>query len=133
MDDHIVFGTEKQVDDEVNAFMKDARTLLGHDAIQESKNNRGTRIDAIGWRCDTNDWTVAPSARVIVKLVNVFINELPYTLTSETKQLMRMSSYAMQYSAAILPMRPCTTSFVINIRGHHGGVMTKRRHESNSC
>jgi len=131
VDDHIVFGTEKQVDDEVNAFMKDVRVLLGHDAIQESKNIRGTRIDAIGWRCDTNDWTVAPSARAIIKLVNVFINELPNMLTSETKvtvkQLMRMSSYAIRYSAAILPMRPYTTSFAINIRGHHGGVMAKRR------
>jgi hypothetical protein len=58
VDDHITFGTISKVQTEVEMFMNDSRMLLGYDAIQESKNEQGTRIDAIGWRCDCNDWTV---------------------------------------------------------------------------
>jgi len=111
--------------------MKDSRMLLGFDAIQESKNEQGVRIDAIGWRCDCNDWTVAPSARAFAKLANLFFNELPTTMSHTTKvtvqQLMRLSSYAIRYSIAIIPMRPYSSSFAMNTRGKHVSVMAKRR------
>ena len=131
VDDHITFGTIPKVQTEVEMFMKDSRTLLGHDAIQESKNEQGARIDAIGWRCDCTDWTVAPSARAFAKLANLFFNELPTTLSHATKvtvqQLMRLSSYAIRYSIAIIPMRPYSSSFAINTRGRHVSVMAKRK------
>jgi hypothetical protein len=131
VDDHITFGTIPKVQSEVANFMNDSRMLLGHDAIQESKNEQGTRIDAIGWRCDCNDWTVAPSARAFAKLANIFFNELPANITNATKvtvqQLMRLSSYAIRYSIAIIPMRPYSSSFAMNTRGRHVSVMAKRR------
>jgi hypothetical protein len=131
VDDHITFGTSPKVKTEVESFMKDSRALLGHDAIQESKNEQGARIDAIGWRCDCTDWTVAPSARAFAKLANLFFNELPTTLSHATKvtvqQLMRLSSYAIRYSIAIIPMRPYSSSFAMNTRGRHVSVMAKRQ------
>ena len=131
VDDHITFGTVPKVQTEVAMFMNDSRMLLGHDAIQESKNEQGARIDAIGWRCDCTDWTVAPSARAFAKLANLFFNELPTTLSHSTKvtvqQLMRLSSYAIRYSIAIIPMRPYSSSFAINTRGRHVSVMAKRK------
>ena len=131
VDDHITFGTIPKVKTEVESFMNDSRMLLGHDAIQESKNEQGVRIDAIGWRCDCTDWTVAPSARAFAKIANLFFNELPTLISTSTKvtvqQLMRLSSYAIRYSIAIIPMRPYSASFAINTRGHHTTVMAKRR------
>ena len=47
--DHITFGTIPKVESEVANFMNDSRMLIGHDAIQESKNEEEARIDAIGW------------------------------------------------------------------------------------
>jgi hypothetical protein len=99
VDDHITFGTIPKVKSEVESFMHDSRMLLGHDAIQESKNEQRVRIDAIGWWCDCTDWTVAPSARAFAKIANLFFNELPTILSTSTKvtvqQLMRLSSYAI--------------------------------------
>ena len=131
VDDHILFAVLQVVEMEVREFMADARQLLGVEAVNEAKNVQGECIDAIGRRCDCRDWTVAPSARAIAKLVNLFFNELPQELTTDTKvtvkSIMRMSSYAIRYALAILPMRPYTSSFAHNMRGSYHSVMDMRR------
>ena len=131
VDDHLFFAVLQVVELEVREFMADARQLLGVEAVNEAKNVLGECIDAIGWRCDCRDWTVAPSARAIAKLVNLFFNELPQELTTDTKitvkSIMRMSSYAIRYALAILPMRPYTSSFAQNMRGSYHSVMDMRR------
>ena len=131
VDDHLFFATTTIVEIEVRDFMADARQLIGKDAVNEAKNIQGECIDAIGWRCDCRDWTVAPSARAVAKLVNLFFNEVPQEMTTDTKvsvkTIMRMSSYAIRYAIAILPMRPYTSSFAMNMRGSYNSVMDLRR------
>ena len=70
VDDHIAFGTVPKVNSEVANFMNDSVLLLGRDAIHGSKNEQGVRTDAIDWRCDCTEWTVASSARAFPGVVS---------------------------------------------------------------
>ena len=131
VDDHIAVGTHDRVTAEVAAFESDATALIGPDAIAREKNLMGQIIDAIGYRADTVNWRIGPSAKAVRKLFHVFFVEFPDTLTAgdrvSVRQLQRVSAYAIRYSATIVPMRPFSMAFSNNFRGASMHKNAKRR------
>ena len=91
----------------------------------------GQIIDAIGYRADTVNWRIGPSAKAVRKLFHVFFVEFPDTLTAgdrvSVRQLQRVSAYAIRYSATIVPMRPFSMAFSNNFRGASMHKNAKRR------
>ena len=123
VDDRVQFGSRQVIMDEVDNFAADARAAMGDAAINDAKTVTSTRLDTIGWRCDTIQATVAPSPRAVLKLIYVF-NVLtapgitPGSLIT-VRQLQKLSSLAIRYSRAIVPLRPFSAAFAKNAGGPH--------------
>ena len=72
VDDRIQFGSRQLIMAEVDDFSTDARAAMGIAVINDTKTVTSTRLDTIGWRCDTIRATVSPSPRAVLKLIYVF-------------------------------------------------------------
>jgi hypothetical protein len=141
------FGSHALVLREAEAFSADARAALGHDAVNDAKTIVSTRFDTIGWRCNTIAFTISPSPRAILKLIYVFNVATPMTLTIgspiQARHLLRLSSLAVRYSRAIVPLRPFSGNFgrnaggtLINkaaVRRLSGPSLTASSHGAASC
>ena len=122
VDDRIQFGSRQVIMDEVERFAKDARAAMGDAAINDAKTVTSTRLDTIGWRCDTIQATVAPSPRAVLKLIYVFNvltgPDLVAGSLITVRHLQKLSSLAIRYSRAIVPLRPFSAAFAKNSGGH---------------
>jgi hypothetical protein len=125
------FGAHDLVTDEADMVAKDARNALGADAVNESKTIISTRLDMIGWRCNTIVFTVSPSPRAVLKLIYVFEVMTPQSLSIghpfTARHLLRLSSLATRYSRAIVPLRPFSGNFGKNAGGPTANKSAVRR------
>ena len=121
VDDRMQFGSQELVVLEATRVAEDARAALGADAVNENKTIISTRLDMIGWRCNTIAFTISPSPRAILKLIYVFEVATPRELSIghpfKARHLLRLSSLATRYSRAIVPLRPFSGSFGKNAGG----------------
>ena len=110
VDDRMQFGSHELVVNEATLVADDTRAALGADAVNEAKTVISTRLDMIGWRCNTIAFTVSPSPRAVLKLIYVFDVATPHDLSVgqqfTARHLLRLSSLATRYSRAIVPLRP---------------------------
>jgi hypothetical protein len=115
------FGSHEVVVTEASELSRDAREALGGDAVNEAKTVISTRLDMIGWRCNTITFTVSPSPRAVLKLLYVFNVATPSDLAIgaplKARHLLRLSSLATRYSRAIVALRPFSGSFGKNAGG----------------
>ena len=131
VDDRVQFGTHDQIVGEATSYSCTARALLGDDAVNDNKTLIGQTIDAIGWRCDTKSLVVAPSAKAILKLFNLFFVVVPMDATSTTalpvKVIQKLCSYATRYSAALTALKPFSAEFGRNAGGMRNDPQAIRR------
>ena len=72
VDNRLQFGAKHILEPEIAAFTADARAAFGDTAVNAEKTVLSTSFDTIGWRFNTIEGTVAPSPRVVLKLIYVF-------------------------------------------------------------
>jgi hypothetical protein len=131
VDDRIQFGSKQRVETEVDNFSADAREALGPTAVNAAKTIISTAFDAIGWRFNTIDGTVAPSPRAVLKLIYVFNVATPPGIKVghpiKVRHLQCLSALAIRYSLAIVPLRPFSAAFAKNAGGLQADMSATRR------
>ena len=121
VDDRVQFGPRQTLEAEIEAFSSDARGALGPTAVNDAKTILSTSFDTIGWRFNTIEGTVTPSPRAFLKLGYAFCMATPPDIkagaTMKVCHLQRLSSLAIRYSWAIVPLRPFSGAFARNTGG----------------
>ena len=120
IDDSSTFAPPWYLEIEQIAHTRTSEDLVGTDPVAPAKTLRGAVVDQLGVSYDCRVRTAAICSTFLLKLINIFFNEIPVTPICGSKtsihQLQRLGSYVIRAANFMTALLPFSRGFHANIQ-----------------
>jgi len=123
VDDLMGVCHRKDLDHDLAQARSLCTSLLGPEAVEDTKTESGRRLDWIGWSIDLDLRSVSVSRHNFLKTLHGFLS-VTEAEPIPVRSIQRLASWASRYSAICRTLKPFTSDLFSVIRGlHHGSTL----------